>query len=152
MQDIPRRIHPLQRENTVIVIDTPPPGPGAAAIADSAIEAADLVVMPVPPRPADMDRVLATLHVAEKHGKPVRAVLTQVRGGIGPQRRRAEALEVLRGWQVTVYSTEFPYSVAVEGTYGQYPMPSGPVMRYGMELMTEILTTEIQGKAATGNG
>lgn len=142
-QDIPRRIHPVARESSVVVIDAPPPGPGAAAIAEAAIEVSDLVVMPIPPRPADMDRVRATKELADKHGKPARAVLTQVRGGVGPERRRLQALELLREWGVTVYKTQFGYSTAVEQAYGTFPMPASPVMRYGMELMTEILTTEI---------
>jgi chromosome partitioning protein len=148
-QDIARRIHPVARESSVVVIDAPPPGPGAAAIAEAAIEVSNLVVMPIPPRPADMDRVRVTKELADKHGKPARAVLTQVRGGIGPERRKQQALELLREWGVTVYKTQFPYSSAVEQSYGVYPMPSSPVMRYGMELMTEILTTEI-GKVNHG--
>lgn len=144
VQDISRRIHPVARESSVVVIDAPPPGPGAAAIAEAAIEVSDLVVMPIPPRPADLDRVRATQELADKHGKPARAVLTQVRGGVGPERRRLRSLELLEGWGVTVYKTQFGYSSAVEQAYGTYPMPSSPVMRYGMELMTEILTTEIR--------
>jgi chromosome partitioning protein len=149
VQDIPRRIHPIARESSVVVIDAPPPGPGAAAIAEAAIGVSDLVVMPIPPRPADMDRVRATKEIADRHGKPARAVLTQVRGGIGPARRREQALELLQAWGVSVYKTQFGYSTAVEGAYGTYLLPSSPVMRYGMELMTEILTTEINGKVRT---
>jgi chromosome partitioning protein len=149
VQDIPRRIHPIARESSVVVIDAPPPGPGAASIAEAAIEACDLVVMPIPPRPGDMDRVRVTKEVVDKHGKPSRAVLTQVRGGQRAERRLAQALELLEQWGVAVYKTQFPYSAAVEGAYGTYLMPSSPVMRYGMELMTEILTTEI-GKVNHG--
>lgn len=150
VQDIPRRIHPIARESSVVVIDAPPPG--AVKVAEAAVEVCDLVVMPIPPRPADVDRVLATMAIAEKYGKPSRAVLTQVRGGIGPERQRTEALEALRAWGVTVYRTEFPYSVAVERAYGSYLMPAGPVLRYGMELMTEILTTEIGNGKVQNNG
>jgi chromosome partitioning protein len=143
VEDIPRRIHPVARESAVVVIDAPPPG--SEKITESAIEAADLVVMPVPPRLAEVDRVLAMLEIAGRHGKPARAVLVDVGGRPELQAQRDQTVEALQGWGVTIYRTEFARSVAVERAYGNYLMPSSPVLRFGMELMTEILTTEIQG-------
>jgi chromosome partitioning protein len=149
VEDIPRRIPPVARESNLIVIDAPPPG--SEKITEAAFEVSDLIVMPVPPRLAEVDRVLATLEVAQRHGKLARAVLVDVSTRVGLAEQRNETLEALHGWGVTVYKTEFARSVAVERAYGNYLMPSGPVLRFGMELMTEILTTEIQGKG-TNNG
>jgi chromosome partitioning protein len=144
VEDIPRRIHPVAREANLIVIDAPPPG--SEKITEAAFEVSDLIVMPVPPRLAEVDRVLATIEVAQRHGKPARAVLIDVSTRAGLADQREKTLEALRGWGVTVYKTEFPSSVAVERAYGTYLRPSSPMLRFGMELMTEILTSEIQGK------
>jgi chromosome partitioning protein len=138
--DLPRRIHASGRDAGVLVIDAPPPGPGAERIAGSAVMVADIVVMPVPPQLADLDRVQATMRVATTHGKPARAVLTQVRGGVGD---RAEAVGLLNSWGVPVYDTELPLTVAVQRAYGQ-AVTGGPLLRFGVELMTEIIK-EAQG-------
>jgi chromosome partitioning protein len=136
VQDIPRRIHSLSRDSQVVIIDAPPPG--ALGIARAAIEAADLVVMPCPPNLADLDRVLPTVADATKAGKPARAVLTQVRTGLA---ERAGAVDALKQWGVTVYETELPLAVAVQRAYGL--ALSGPLMRFGVDLMTEILDKEM---------
>ena len=126
-----RRLVSAARNVQVVVIDTPPPG--ALDRSREAIAAADLVVMPVPPNLADLDRVLPTVEMAE--GKNIGAVLTQVRGGI---EERAVAAHTLKAWGVHVYATELPLTVAVQRAYGQ-PLTSGPLLRFGIDLMTEIL-------------
>ena len=121
------------RTAQVIVIDTPPPG--ALDRSRDAIQAADLVVMPVPPNLADLDRVPATAAMANAAGVRVGAVLTQVRGGI---EERALAAHTLKSWGVHVYAAELPLTVAVQRAYGQ-PLTSGPLLRFGIDLITEIL-------------
>jgi chromosome partitioning protein len=133
--DISRRIRPISRDSRIVVIDAPPPG--ALGIARNAIEAADLIVMPCPPNLADLDRVLPTIADASKAGKPSRAVLTQVRAGLA---ERAAAVDALKQWGVSVYDTELPLAVAVQRAYGL--ALSGLLMRFGADLMTEILDKE----------
>jgi chromosome partitioning protein len=133
--DLPRRIHGAGRDAGVVVVDAPPPGPGAEKIADSAFTVANVVVMPVGPQLADLDRVPETFRIARKHGKPARAVLTQVRAGLGD---RAAAVAALEAWGVPVYETELPLAVSVQRAYGQ-AVTGGVLLRFGINLMTEIL-------------
>ena len=137
VQDIPRRIHSISRDSKVVVIDAPPPG--ALGIARAAIETADLLVMPCPPNLADLDRVLPTVADAAKAGTPARAVLTQVRAGLA---ERAEAVEALKQWGVTIYETELPLTVTVQRAYG-LALTSGPLMRFGVDLLAEVLDKDM---------
>ena len=81
-----------------------------------AVRVADRIVMPVPPKAADLDRVAATAQIADGMGKPAAAVLTQVRGGIEDA---AAAAVTLRSWGVPVYASQLPLTVAVQRAYGQ---------------------------------
>jgi len=136
--NLARSIGPAALGADVVVIDSPPPG--ALRFAESAIEAADFVVMPVPPQKADLDRVSATVERTRKHGKPVGAVLNMVRAGLA---ERDATVSTLHTWGVPVFATELPLTVAVERNYGQ-PV-TGVLARYGFDLMTEVLK---QWKAA----
>jgi len=90
--------------------------------------------MPVPPNLADLDRVHPTVRMADDYDIPARAVLTQVRGGIEDS---AAAAVTLKSWGVPVYNTQLPLTVAVQRAYGK-ALTSGPLLRFGMDLMTEI--------------
>ena len=116
-----------------IVIDCPPPG--ALKRVREAVAEADTVVMPCPPRPADLDRVAATRAIATDNGKPAAAVLTMTRGGLEDS---AVAAVTLRSWGIPVYDTQMPLTVAVPRSYGQ-PVTSGLLLRFGTDLLTEIL-------------
>jgi chromosome partitioning protein len=98
-----------------------------------AVRTADHVVMPVPPKAADLDRVAATAQIAASLGKPAAAVLTQVRGGIEDA---VAARSVLRSWGVRVYGAYLPLTVQVQRCYGQ-PV-TGPLLAFGISLLTEI--------------
>jgi chromosome partitioning protein len=137
VQDIPRRIRSIGRDSKVVIIDAPPPG--NLAVARGAIEAASLVVMPVPPNLADVERVPATIADAAKADVPARAVLTQVRGRLA---ERADAIEALKQWGVTVYETELPLTVAVQRAYG-LALTAGPLMRFGVDLLSEIIEKDM---------
>lgn len=128
-----RRLDGVVRGASVVIVDSPPPG--ALEIARSTLEVADLVVMPCPPNLADLDRVPATMKLAADCGTPASAVLTQVRAGIA---ERAEAAVTLKSWGVNVYRAELPLTVSVQRAYGQ-PLMSGPLLRFGIDLMSEIL-------------
>ena len=130
---VPGRLHALAGHAQLVVIDTP--GPGALDRSREAVGLADQVVMPVPPNLADLDRVHPTMKMADDYDIPARAVLTQVRGGIEDS---AAAAVMLKSWGVPVYDTQLPLTVAVQRAYGK-ALTSGPLLRFGIELMTEIL-------------
>jgi len=130
---VPGRLHAISGQAQLVIIDTP--GPGAIDRSREAIGLADLVVMPVPPNLADLDRVHPTVKMADDYDIPARAVLTQVRGGIEDS---AAAAVTLKSWGVPVYDTQLPLTVTVQRAYGK-ALTSGPLLRFGMDLMTEIL-------------
>jgi chromosome partitioning protein len=131
--DLAADVRSAARRARVVVIDTPPPG--ALHAAEMAIRQAGTVVMPVPPKAADLDRVTSTAQIAARLGVPAAAVLTQVRGGIEDA---AAAAVTLQSWGVPVYASQLPLTVAVQRAYGQ-PVASGPLLRFGVDLLTEIV-------------
>jgi len=133
--DLPRRIRGVTGGYAALVIDAPPPGPDALAIASAAVESADLVVIPTPPEYAALDRVPATLKQATEHGKRSLAVLTMVRAGLA---ENEAARDALRSWGVAVAVTECPLTVAVQRNYGQ-AVTTGILARFGLDLLAEIL-------------
>jgi chromosome partitioning protein len=130
---VPGRLHAMAGHAQLVVIDTP--GPGALDRSREAIGLADRVVMPVPPNLADLDRVHPTVKMADDYDIPARAVLTQVRGGIEDS---VAAAVTLKSWGVPVYDTQLPLTVTVQRAYGK-ALTSGPLLRFGMNLMAEIL-------------
>jgi chromosome partitioning protein len=131
--DLSADVRSAGRRAAVVIIDTPPPG--ALHAAELAVRNADRIVMPVPPKAADLDRVAATAQIATAMGKPAAAVLTQVRGGIEDA---AAAAVTLRSWGVQVYDSQLPLTVAVQRAYGQ-PVTTGPLLWFGVSLLTEII-------------
>ena len=129
---MPGRLHAISGHARLVVIDTP--GPGALDRSREAIGLADQVVMPVPPNMADLDQVHPTIQMADDYDIPARAVLTQVRGGIEDS---AAAAVMLKSWGVPVYNTQLPLTVTVQRAYGK-ALTSGPLLRFGLDLMTEI--------------
>jgi chromosome partitioning protein len=130
---VPGRLHAIAGHAQLVVIDTP--GPGVLDRSREAVGLADRVVMPVPPNLADLDRVHPTVKMADDYDIPARAVLTQVRGGIEDS---AAAAVTLKSWGIPVYDTQLPLTVTVQRAYGK-ALTSGPLLRFGMDLMTEIL-------------
>lgn len=84
----------LRREADVILIDTPPHAESEAKVA---IRAADLVLVPLQPSPADLWASRATLQIAAKEARAVAVLLNRV-----PPRGRAvdDALAAIgrEGW------------------------------------------------------
>lgn len=129
--DLPRRIGAIGRDAACIVIDAPPPG--ALHIARGAVQVSDVVVMPVPPQLADLDRVRPSAAEAAEHGIPARAVLTMTRTAADRDGARA----MLGALGVPAFDTELPLRVEVQRNYGRAP---GPMLaRYGADLMSEVL-------------
>lgn len=134
--DLPRRIRGVVGGYAAVVIDAPPPGQDALAIAAAAVQSADLVVIPAPPEYAALDRVPATFKQVTGNGKRALAVLTMVRAGLAEHQAARDALA---GWGVAVATTECPLTVSVQRSYGQ--AVTGILARFGAELLTEILDT-----------
>jgi chromosome partitioning protein len=132
--DLPRRIRGSMGGYAAVIIDAPPPGHDALAIARSAVETADIVVIPTPPEYAALDRVPATFKQATEHGKRTLAVLTMVRAGLAEHQAAKDALT---SWGVAVAETECPLTVSVQRNYGQ--AVTGILARFGLELLSEIL-------------
>jgi chromosome partitioning protein len=134
--DLPRRIGAAAGGYAAVIIDAPPPGPNALAIAEGAVTAAGLVIVPTPPEFAALDRVPATLKSAADAGTPALAVLTMVRAGLA---EHEAARSALAQWGVQVAATECPLAVSVQRCYG---MPvTGLLARFGLDLLAEILDT-----------
>jgi chromosome partitioning protein len=133
--DLPRRIEAATRGAAVVVIDAPPPGPGAEAIERAAVSVADLVVMPTPPEFAALDRIQPTAKAASAEGKRAVAVLTMVRAGLAD---REAALAALASWGVPVAAAELPLTVSVQRNYGQ-AVTAGVLARFGIDLMSELI-------------
>ena len=130
--DLERRVLRLARSADMVVIDSPPPG--QLQFARAAIAAADYVVVPVSPERAALARVGATVDIARELGKPVRAVLTMVRGGLA---ERDATVAALHSWDVPVFTAELPLAVSVQRCYGH--TPAGILARFGLDLLEEIL-------------
>jgi chromosome partitioning protein len=80
VKDVHRRIRPFESDYEHIVLDTPP---GELTIVRSALMAADVALIAVPPTPIDLDRVMPTLElvadVEDMTGLSFRVLLTRVR-------------------------------------------------------------------------
>lgn len=105
-RDVPRRFKPLAADYDNGVIDTPP---GDLAIARSAMQAADVALVAVPPTPIDLDRVMPTLEaiadVEDLTGLTYHVLLTRVRRISREARDTRQAMEEM---ELPVLATEIP--------------------------------------------
>ncbi|MFF9908769.1 hypothetical protein ACF1HU_35815 [Streptomyces olivaceus] len=129
--DLPKRIGSITPGADLVAIDGPPPG--ALKIAKAAIESADVVLMPCPARPGDLDRVPATLKMADEAGVPVFGVFNFYKTGTN---NAAAAEDLVMAYGVTMLETKLIDSTKVAENYGL--RPRGPVARYGRELLDEL--------------
>lgn len=72
---VPTALDRLRRAHDIVILDTPP---HAGTDAKLAIRAADLVVMPLQPSPADLWASEATRRLAAEERRPLRALLNRV--------------------------------------------------------------------------
>jgi chromosome partitioning protein len=72
---VPTALDRLRRNHDVVVLDTPP---HAGTDAKLAIRAADLVLMPLQPSPADLWASEGTRRIAAEERRPLRALLNRV--------------------------------------------------------------------------
>jgi chromosome partitioning protein len=139
VRDLTQRLHSVSLGADLLVVDSPPPGD--MAMIHGVIAAADYVVAPVPPQRADLARIPSTLEIARQYGKPMRAVLTMVRGGLA---ERDDAVAALAELGVPVFDAELPLTARVERNYGQPPI--GILARFGYEILAQIIK-EVQQNA-----
>lgn len=96
VKDLNRRVAQLAEGYENVVIDTPP---GELAITRSAMLAADVVLIPIPPSLMDLDRLRPTLEVLadieSMHEPQVFCLLTRVRKGTRSSRAAREVLAEL---------------------------------------------------------
>jgi chromosome partitioning protein len=96
VKDLNRRVPQLAEGYAHVVIDTPP---GELAITRSAMMAADMVLIPIPPSLMDLDRLRPTLEVLADleglHSPQVYCLLTRVRKGTRSSRAAREVLTEL---------------------------------------------------------
>lgn len=118
VKDVHRRVRGLAGDYEHVVLDTPP---SEISIARSAMLAADMVVVAVPPTDIDVDRVMATLElVAEveplNEDLTFRVLLTRVQGNTRDGRdTRAEMEEV----GLPVMKAEIPARVGYSRAFGE---------------------------------
>jgi chromosome partitioning protein len=87
---VPTVLDRLRRNHDVVVLDTPP---HAGTDAKVAVRAADLVLMPVQPSPADLWASEGTRRLAAEEKRPLRALLNRVPAQGKMRDRVAAALE-----------------------------------------------------------
>lgn len=96
-----------------VIIDTPP---GHAQIIDAAIAAADFVIIPSTPTGLDIDRMWATLEIAES--TPHAVLLTRVGTGTNTL---AAAVALLDEEKVPRFETLIPRREAIAASFGAVP-------------------------------
>ncbi|WP_329287794.1 nucleotide-binding protein [Streptomyces sp. NBC_00691] len=129
--DLPKRMGSITPGADFVVIDGPPPG--ALKIAKAVMESADVVLMPCPARPGDLDRVPATLQLAQDVGVPVFGAFNFYKRNTN---NAAAAEELVIEYGVNMLDTRLIDSTKVSENYGL--RPRGLVARYGRELLDEL--------------
>lgn len=139
-RNLPTRLPVRAAAYAMVFIDGPPVRDDLIV---AGIQTADLVVMPVPPKKGDIDRVPSLLKACADAGTPVLAVMTLTR----PDTRQAiEAREALTEMGVPVAQTTIPYSMPVADQYGA--RPRAKLAAYGRDLLAEVL--DMLGSHAAG--
>jgi chromosome partitioning protein len=128
---LPERLPLMSTPYAFVVIDGPPLD---EHLVGAGMKVADLIIMPIPPKRGDMDRVAPSLNLARSLGKPVLAVQTFTQPGTV---RAVEAREALEAAGVDVAQTTVPLSNVIADMYGT--RPRGRLAAYGRDLLAEVL-------------
>lgn len=100
--------------NDLVLVDTPP---GTAGVIQTAIDVADIVLIPCGPSPLDVKRVWPTLQ-SSRHKREVAVLLTGVNLGA---RLGIEVRSVLKEEGVNVLQTVIPQRETFRREYGDVP-------------------------------
>lgn len=129
VRELNRRLGDIAGERFVC-IDSPP---GDSAAIAAAIRVADLVVVPLQARLADLDRATTAIDLAAEYDVPAIAVLSRTRPRVKATGDIREALEAIG---VGVAVTEVRESERIGDAYGQ--RPSEVTLRPFTALLAEI--------------
>jgi len=136
VKDVHRRLKPIAGDYEHVVIDTPP---GELAIARSALMAADVALVAVPPTPIDLDRVIPTLElvadVEDLTGLTFRVLLTRVRR---ISREGRDTREVMGDMELPLLATEIPALGRYSDAFGAAITDAGDYERVAEELLEEV--------------
>lgn len=106
VRDVHRRVRAFEGDYEYVVFDTPP---GELGIARSALMAANVALVAVPPTPIDLDRVIPTLEmvadVEDMTGLTFRVLLTRVRR---ISREGRDTREAMREMDLPVMEADIP--------------------------------------------
>jgi len=123
--DLPRRLPGLAEGYDLVVIDTPHDPKGGAkvgAMLVSAIAVADLLVVPSPPLPADLDRLedLLAAVAAEEARRDLRWVIALTRVDLRRTGLLAEVVEALEGNELPLLGLDVhvPLRATVADAFG----------------------------------
>jgi len=137
VRDLHKRMNDLLPGVTHTVIDTPP---GDRAIVRSAIAAAEVVVVPIPPSIIDLDRLRPTLDLIAEidaiTAVRVFVLLTRVRAATRSGRLTRE---ILAEMGVSLLDTQIPLREGLSTSFGTVPSSDNPYQVVVEELMTKRL-------------
>jgi chromosome partitioning protein len=131
-RDLRRRLSGIGGGYPVVVVDTPP---GQLPIVSSAVDLADVVVVPSQTSWSDLDRLDGTLDLAREARVPAMVVLNRVRAGTRSLDEATASLEEARVW---LAKTALPQREAIAATYGRRPGSA-------LVSLTRDLVAEIEG-------
>lgn len=128
------RLADLSRGYEHVIIDTPP---GDTAIINSAVMAAETVIVPASPTGLDLNRLMPTIRLLADlepvHPVNVGVLLTKVRRGTLSARG---VREVLAEADLPVFSTEIPLAEMYAGSFGLAPVDLGEYEALVKELLS----------------
>jgi chromosome partitioning protein len=134
-RDVHRRLSPVAPDYEHVVIDTPP---GELAVARSALMAAEVALVAVPPTPIDLDRMIPTLElvadVEDMTGLRLYVLLTRVRR---ISREGRDAREAMREMELPLLATEIPALGFYSETFGRAVRDTGDYENVARELLGE---------------
>ncbi len=141
VRDVHRRLRAFERDYEHVVLDTPP---GELAIARSALKAADVAVVAVPPTKIDLDRVIPTLElvadVEDETGLTFRVLLTRVKR---ISREGRDTREVMEEMGLPVMGVEIPFLALYSDAFGAPIEDLGEYERFARELLGEPVGREV---------
>lgn len=140
VKDIHRRLKGLAGDFEHVVLDT---APGELAMARSALMAADVALVTIPPTDIDLDRLMATLELiaeveAVNEGLVFSVLLTRVLGSARDGRETRAEMEEMK---LPVMRAEIPARVGYSRNFGE------PVQDLGAY---ESVVAELLGEAVEG--
>lgn len=134
-RDVHRRLKLVAADYEHVVIDTPP---GELGIARSALMAADVALVAVPPTPIDLDRMIPTLElvadVEDMTNLSLYVLLTRVRR---ISREGRDAREAMREMELPLLATEIPALRFYSEAFGRAVGEAGDYENVARELLGE---------------